>query len=511
MGINFEVMNGMVKKSIRNILAFALVAVFLLAFSACAKSGNAVDPGSWGYDCMVTYDALGGMVNAREIRKTYYMPNSYVFRPSGSSNMLVEPARDGYVLAGWYTAKADAAADSAEEYAFSASDRWDFNTDRVQEDMTLYARWLPRGKVDYVNADTNEILFSKNITTDSPIQALSDSIMDLKTPAGVSFDGYYADAACTQPYDFSSYEHVDPNPTEAQLYATLCEMFPQYLAAKEYVEPEEDDSDDEAELGDTSWLFLNKLGYELLTDDPAAIAEIDAAKDELMETAITAYLTNTAGRIVYLKFMDGNYVRVRTAQDLKRGTEYGFFDTDLSGSPIDGYSLEADIDLTGVTFVMSDSFSGTVKGNGYTLRNLTVASKAKKADKDTEKFLGLAMTMEGATFNDLTIENAALTIQLRPGVKVTGGLFAASAKNVTFNNCTFRGLSVDTGTGDDGKASYALGDLFGSFTDCTFNNCSADELTVVSARSPEAFKLALFKLAEPEPEPEGEETEGNTP
>jgi uncharacterized repeat protein (TIGR02543 family) len=102
----------------------------------------------------VTYDALGGMVNAREVRKTYYLPNSYVFEPSGSSNMLVEPTRDGYILAGWYTAKTDQPTENGEEYTFSADDRWDFYLDRVQGDMTLYARWLPRGRVDYVDADT---------------------------------------------------------------------------------------------------------------------------------------------------------------------------------------------------------------------------------------------------------------------------------------------------------------------------------------------------------------------
>ena len=484
----------MKRRVVYKLVVLAAASLLLLTVSACAKKGVAVDPGQWGYDYLVTYDALGGMVNAREIRKTYYLPNSYVFRPSGSSNMLVEPARDGYVLAGWYTDKSEKTEGSNEEYSFSGADRWDFNTDRVQGDMTLYARWLPRGKVDYVNADTGEVIFSKNITSDSPIQPLSDSVMDLRKPDGVSFAGYFVDAACTQEYDFSAYSHVDPNPTEAQLYAALCEMFPQYIEPYEYIEPEEDAEDS---VTDTSWLFLNKLGYRLLTEDEAALQEIADAKDALLETAIQTYLTNTASRVVYLKFMDGNYIRVRSAKDLKHGVSYGFFDTDAKGNPIDGYNIEGDIDLSGVTLTMSERFSGVINGNGYALNNLSVSIVMTKIDRDKEKFVGLVSAMEGATINDLTIGDASLVISINPGINVTAGLLAATAKDVTLNRCKFNGLSVDTGRGDTGKARYTFGDLFGTFENCTFNDCAVGELSV-SAHSPESIRLALYLLPAPE-------------
>ena len=213
------------KKKLVVVLILSFVCIFM---AACSATDGAADPGLWGYNCTVTYDALGGVVNAREIRTTYYLPNSYVFEPSGTSDMLVEPSRDGYILAGWYTAKTDST-DGVTEYDFLPTDRWDFNLDRVQDDMTLYARWLPRGKVDYIDADTGEVLFTKNITSESPIQPLSNSVLQLNAPEGTTLDGYYADAACTQAYDFDSYMHVEPNPTEAQLYEKLYEMFPQYI------------------------------------------------------------------------------------------------------------------------------------------------------------------------------------------------------------------------------------------------------------------------------------------
>lgn len=496
----------MIKKVKLSILV-SILSIACVLFSACSRKGEAADPSLWGYNCTVTYDALGGRINARETRTTYYLPNSYVFEPSGSSNMLVAPTRDGYILAGWYTAKSEPAEGSLEEYTFDPSDRLDFDIDRVQDDMTLYARWLPRGKVDYVNADTGEVLFSKNITSESPIQPLSDSVITLKTPKGNTFSGYYDDAACTTEYDFSTYMHVDPTPTEETLYAQLYQMFPQYIEKAEYVALSDDETDSNT---DTSWLFMNKLGYRLLTTDESALAEIRAAKDQIIETAIQDYLVNTANRVVYLKFTEGNYVMVNDAADLKMGTKYGFFDTDMAGDPITGYIFDADVDLSGITITMSDSFSGVINGNGHKLTNLNIAVSSRKIDTDEEKTVGLTARMDGATINDLTIENAALTLQVNSGIKVTGGLLAAQAKNVTFNNCHFNGLTITGGKGDDGTAKYVLGDLFGSFENCTFNDCTADGL-VADVAKPDKLVLAIFQLPSDEETPADGTNDTTTP
>jgi uncharacterized repeat protein (TIGR02543 family) len=287
------------KRSFITILLAVLLCSFIV--SGCAARGDAADPGAWGYECMVTYDALGGIINAREVRKTYYLPNSYVFMPSGSSNMLVEPVKDGYILVGWYTAKSEAPEGSNEVYQFKATDRWDFSTDRVQSGLSLYARWLPRGKVNYVDASTGDVLFAKNITAESPIQPLSESVLVLHIPEGTSFAGYYADAACTTEYNFSSDASVNPTPSEGELYTKLFQMFPQYLEAYEYIEPS--DTDQEADE-DFSWLFLNKLGFRLKTNDPEALKELADAKDALVEESIQNYLTGTANKVIYLKFIE---------------------------------------------------------------------------------------------------------------------------------------------------------------------------------------------------------------
>ena len=475
-----------------------LMALLLVLSSACSIRGQAADPGTWGYDCLVTYDALGGQVNAREVRKTYYLPNSYVFRPSGSSNMLVEPTRDGYILAGWYTAKSDAPEGSFEEYAFAAADRWDFNLDHVQEDMTLYTRWLPRSKVQYIDAETGDIIFEKNITGDSPVQELSDAVLKLNKPKGKTLYGYYADVECTTPYDFAAYQHVDPCPSEQELYAALFEQFPQYLEQAEYVAPDPDEETDET--ADMSYLFLNKLGYRLLTEDESALAELRAAKDQIIQDAIENYLITTAECNVYLKFTEGNFISVGHANDLKLGGKFGFFSEDAEGNPIDGYIFEDDIDLAGVSLTMSERFSGVIHGNGHTISNLTVSAMSKKIDNDKSKDIGLTLLMEGATINDLTFKDSKITLSVNPGIRVNGGLIAVEAKDCTFNNCHFDGLAVTGGKGDDGAAKYALGDLFGSYSNVTFNNCTAGEL-VADLLAPEKLRLAIFVLPEPEETP----------
>lgn len=161
-------------KKLHRMMPVIIILATSLFLSSCGVADKAADPKEWGYDCTVIYDALGGTVNSREIRETFYMKNSYLFKPSGSTNMLIQPVKDGHILAGWYTAKEDIkdANGNIIGYSFKAEDRWDFDEDRVQEDMTLYARWIPQGKIDYVDASTDNVMFSKNISEESAVQEL---------------------------------------------------------------------------------------------------------------------------------------------------------------------------------------------------------------------------------------------------------------------------------------------------------------------------------------------------
>lgn len=68
-------------------------------------------------DCLVNFDSMGGsMVPSQKV--SY---GNRIRRPS-------DPTRDGYSFAGWFTDK-------------NGRDHWDFESDTVSGNMTLYAKW----------------------------------------------------------------------------------------------------------------------------------------------------------------------------------------------------------------------------------------------------------------------------------------------------------------------------------------------------------------------------------
>lgn len=471
------------------LLITILIILTGLLLTSCSTVGKAADPSEWGFDSMVTYDALGGVINNRGIRETFYLKNSYLFEPSGTTNMLIEPIRDGYILAGWYTAKEDLLEGGADGtgYAFKPEDRWDFNEDRVQdEDMTLYARWVPQARVNYVDPLTDQVKFSKNITGNDAIKPLSAAAEQLIAVPGMTFDGYYADKALKITYPFNEYIHKDLIPTTRKVYDTLFEMFPQYIEKVEYVKPDEDDL--ETEL-DTSDLYINRLGYEIMTDDEAARAEIRVAKDKLYEDAIEYYVANTAGKNIYLKYSEGRYIQVSKASDLNIGGKTGFFNTDKSGNDIDGYIFVNNIDFGGETFSMVESFGGKLVGNGYTLKNIRLNMKTKRMDQDKHKDIAFFLNLEGAEIENLTFENISMEISIASGVTLNAAPIAINASKSKMSNVKLINLNIDTGKGDDGEALYKLGDLFVNEFGVTLENVTGEDIAIKASEFTEIHRL----------------------
>ena len=207
-----------------------LFLVIIITASSCSRIGEDLDPADLGYEIEVTYNALGGLVNQREIRITNYAENSLLFAPSGTTNLLVEPVKDGYIIAGWYTdVKEIPAADGEDvQYEFDPQDRWDFDIDRATENITLYARWAKKAEANYIDADTNEIVFAKNITAQSPLSALSPSILNLVSKTGYTFQGYYYEDL-EEEFDFSQYKYCRYYRQLKELYTQLAEEFPQNI------------------------------------------------------------------------------------------------------------------------------------------------------------------------------------------------------------------------------------------------------------------------------------------
>lgn len=475
-------------KKLHRMMSIIIVLASCLILSSCGVKDKAADPSQWGYDCIVTYDALGGTINSRGIRETYYMSNSYLFKPTGTTNMLIEPVKDGFILAGWYTAKEDIkdANGNITGYSFKLEDRWDFDEDRVQGDMTLYARWIPQGKVDYIDPSTDMVMFSKNITEESAVQELSSAVEILIAKSGYSFDGYYADKELTIPYDFTEYNHAELIPSIKEIYEQLYMEFPSYIKKINYVEPTEVEEDSEV---DTSDLFINKLGYDITTEDKEALTAIRKYKDELYENAIKHYEENASSKNIYLKYIDGNYAKITKVDDLKYGSKVGFYGMDKQGNPVDGYIISDDLDFTGVTLTMPESFSGKIIGNGYSLKNITFVAKSKKVDKDTSKTLAVFNELNGAYIENLTFENMIIKLDVLSGIPVTVSTLAINVNDTELKNIHYEGLTIDTGKGDDGKSSYKVGDVYVTGKNNKLDNVTGTNVSITTSEFTEVNSL----------------------
>lgn len=299
------------------------------------------------------------------------------------------------------------------------------------------------------------------------------------------------------------YAHQDPIPSIEDVYAQLYEEFPNYIKKVKYEEPIEEETDSEDELDpdedlnpeeanlqeDTSDLFMNKIGYEITKDDQKVRDRIRASKDKIYEEAIDHYVKNTSNKIIYLKYSEGNYAQVSKAEDLKTGGKVWFSGADKTGNPVDGYVIMNDIDFKGASVGMADEFSGKIIGNGHSLKNITISVNSRKMDKDTSKALGLFKKLDGAYIENLTFEGTNIKMNINSGIPVTAAPLAAEAKNSELKNIKFKDLTIDTGKGDDGAATYRIGDVFAVESGNKLEDVTGENITINASDTAEINSL----------------------
>lgn len=147
----------------------------------------------------VTFDATGGDPTPSPVLVAVNTP---VSKPTET------PAKTDFTFTGWYTGQGT---------------EWDFTTDIVTDNITLYAGWtkdepgpgpqptpLPPS---YSSGDGNmdnafRVLFNDGAATLSVVTDLSygDKLTEPATPVkdGYTFAGWYKDSACTQGWDFET-------------------------------------------------------------------------------------------------------------------------------------------------------------------------------------------------------------------------------------------------------------------------------------------------------------------
>lgn len=132
------------------------------------------------------------------------------------------------------------------------------------------------------------------------------------------------------------------------------------------------------------------------------------------------------------------------------------------------YKLTADIDCfyAGLSVFLSNTFKGTLDGNGHALVNL------RNTGDMSNRSVSLFQNIEGATIKNLTIRDAAISVKDKGSILISGGILCDKALNSTIENCHIVGGSFYHGVGD-GTDSSVFGALVGKATNSTIQHCSS--------------------------------------
>lgn len=158
---------------------------------------------------------------------------------------------------------------------------------------------------------------------------------------------------------------------------------------------------------------------------------------------------------VYTKFIEGEYIIVRTADD--------FIENMSATSVSSNFYLMNSIDLAGKTWFGAEIFSGRIQGNGFTIKNLNYNFYSDKSNVSNIGLFGqLGIAGRAAELIDVTFENVTLNIELKNNLRVDcnvgllcGKVVGLNMEKVNFVDCSItvtdgslsklmaRGLSVE--------------------------------------------------------------------
>ncbi len=135
-------------------------------------------------DKTVTFDSQGGSA----------VSSQTVTVGEKATKPTTDPIKDGYDFGGWYTNK-----------DCTDGNEWNFDTDTVTTDITLYAKWT---ETTTPEAPKFTVTFdSQGGSTVNPQQVEKDKTVPKPTDptrSGYTFDAWYKESACTNKWDFST-------------------------------------------------------------------------------------------------------------------------------------------------------------------------------------------------------------------------------------------------------------------------------------------------------------------
>lgn len=365
--------------------------IFLVAIFAClllpclASCGGDKDVfgdyANRGYTCRVTYDLGGGEVDGKDSIIYLVKPDSLIpeLGVTRTNPMTTEPYLSGYLIEGYYVKDGN-----------GNERRWDFATDRVTGDITIYTKWKKEYSIDVRYGDDLSQSYSVTLSADS-LTMTSIRQMDW---SGHTFYGFYTDPEFRNPVTFP------------------------------YTAPVSDE-----------------------------------------QPTVT----------LYARYLEGKYTIIRTAADFGKSIKAGT-----------NYYLDADIDLTGISMTVADSYTGQFIGNGHTIRGLSVTRRQTRNSQSYGLFgtLGRTARFENVTFEDLKVY-VVLDNEMNTLISHIGFLAGSVGSDVTFENVTVNGtlgynccgrdLSQILEIGD-GNGNYLVGEADGVDTSTLHGTVTVEEI-----------------------------------
>lgn len=196
------------------ILILAAVAALCCLLAACS-TGVDIDEIKREYPICVVFDYNGGKEGEADTKTVYCKSGSLLLEPGGDS-LYPAPVRAGYTVSGYWRGTKD------EEGNVTLLSEWDFDNDRVTEDMTLFAAWEQKKTITVYYGYDFENSYVLTVVENTAVQnwsvfTRSDmfTVMSKKW-SGHSLTGFYFDADCTEKVEFP-YDYKE-RPVEA-LYA----------------------------------------------------------------------------------------------------------------------------------------------------------------------------------------------------------------------------------------------------------------------------------------------------
>lgn len=202
----------MKRRSIRAVCTAALILCIACLLAACGTKDELADLVNNGYTCKVTIDFCGGLSKGNGTQLYYTREGSLIFRPGADKTGTDEPILSGYHVKEYYVK--EKAADGSETERV-----WNFDSDKVTGDITIYCRWAKNYTVKILYGDNNESVMEVKVPDGT------GTVARFSTPKwnGHTLVGYYTDSEYKNPVTFP-YKHglSEDNPDET-VYAKFIE------------------------------------------------------------------------------------------------------------------------------------------------------------------------------------------------------------------------------------------------------------------------------------------------